>query len=109
MRIVTWNVNGLRAAIRKGFQKHIDAIRPDILLLQEVRARPEQLPEEFQQPDGWHVVWNPTARQEVMFSSHEKAQKTQRITHFMDRVLLFLCFLCCFVARKKVQIACVVE
>ncbi|MEJ7595684.1 MAG: exodeoxyribonuclease III [Planctomycetaceae bacterium] len=62
MRIVTWNVNGLRAAIRKGFQKHLDAIHPDILLLQEVRARPEQLPDEFQHPDGWHVVWNPAQR-----------------------------------------------
>ena len=62
MRIVTWNVKGLRAAIRKGFQKHLDAIQPDILLLQEVRARPEQLPAEFQQPDGWHVVWNPAQR-----------------------------------------------
>ena len=62
MRIVTWNVNGLRSAILKGFQKHLDAIQPDILLLQEVRARPEQLPAEFQQPDGWHVVWNPAQR-----------------------------------------------
>ena len=62
MRIVTWNINGMRAAIRKGFQRHLDVIRPDILLLQEVRARPEQLPEEFQQPDGWHVIWNPAQR-----------------------------------------------
>ena len=62
MRIVTWNVNGLRAAIRKGIQKHLDTIQPDVLLLQEVRARPEQLPAEFQQPDGWHVVWNPAQR-----------------------------------------------
>ncbi len=62
MRIVTWNVNGLRAAIRKGFQRQIDTIQPDILLLQEVRARPDQLPVEFQQPDGWHVVWNPAQR-----------------------------------------------
>ena len=62
MRITTWNVNGLRAAIRKGFQKHLDEIQPDILLLQEVRARPEQLPSEFREPDGWHVVWNPAER-----------------------------------------------
>lgn len=62
MRITTWNVNGLRAAIRKGFQQHLDAMQPDILLLQEVRARPEQLPPEFQQPQGWHVVWNPAER-----------------------------------------------
>ena len=62
MRITTWNVNGLRAAIRKGFQEQLDSIQPDILLLQEVRARPEQLPAGFQQPDGWHVVWNPAER-----------------------------------------------
>lgn len=62
MRIVTWNVNGLRAAIRKGFQDKIDAIQPDILLLQEVRARPDQLPADFRNPDGWHVVWNPARR-----------------------------------------------
>ena len=62
MRIVTWNVNGLRAAIRKGIQKHLDKIQPDVLFLQEVRARPEQLPSEFQQPDGWHVTWNPAKR-----------------------------------------------
>ncbi len=62
MRITTWNVNGLRAAIRKGFARHLEQIRPDILLLQEVRARPEQLPKEFQEPDGWHVVWNPATR-----------------------------------------------
>ena len=62
MRITTWNVNGLRAAVRKGFQKHLETIQPDILLLQEVRARPEQLPREFQDPDGWHVIWHPAER-----------------------------------------------
>ena len=40
--------------------------------------------------------WNLTARQDVLFSSHEKAQKTQRITHFMDRVLLSLCLFVLF-------------
>lgn len=62
MRITTWNVNGLRAAIRKGFAKHLDAIAPDVLLLQEVRALPEQLPKEWQAPDGWHVAWNPAQK-----------------------------------------------
>ncbi len=38
MRITTWNVNGLRAALRKGFADVIEQIAPDILLLQEVRA-----------------------------------------------------------------------
>lgn len=62
MRITTWNVNGLRAALRKGFANHLDAIAPDILLLQEVRALPEQLPAQWREPDGWHVLWNPAQK-----------------------------------------------
>ena len=33
-----------------------------MLLLQEVRATPDQLPPEIRHPDGWHVVWNPAER-----------------------------------------------
>lgn len=62
MRITTWNVNGLRAAIRKGFGRYLDEIQPDLLLLQEVRAQPDQLPREFCEPSGWHVIWNPAER-----------------------------------------------
>ena len=62
MRITTWNVNGLRAALRKGFADHLDAIAPDVLLLQEVRALPEQLPKAWQDPEGWHVLWNPAQK-----------------------------------------------
>lgn len=62
MRITTWNVNGLRAAIKKGFAAAIAAVEPDVLLLQEVRALPEQLPAEWANPAGWHVFWNPAER-----------------------------------------------
>jgi exodeoxyribonuclease-3 len=62
MRITTWNVNGLRAALRKGFARHLEAIDPDVLLLQEVRARPEQLPVGWAEPDGWHAAWLPAER-----------------------------------------------
>ncbi|MBM79517.1 MAG: exodeoxyribonuclease III [Planctomycetaceae bacterium] len=62
MRITTWNVNGLRAAIKKGFAEIIEEISPDVLLLQETRVLPEQLPNEWSQPDGWHVHWNSAER-----------------------------------------------
>lgn len=62
MRIMTWNVNGLRAAIRKGFQSHLDRISPDVVLLQEIRVRPEQLPSEFTLPKNWHFLWNPAEK-----------------------------------------------
>ncbi|MCH2113441.1 MAG: exodeoxyribonuclease III [Pirellulales bacterium] len=62
MRITTWNVNGLRAALRKGFAEELASIRPDILLLQEVRAMPEQLPKPWAEPEGWVVHWNPAQK-----------------------------------------------
>jgi exodeoxyribonuclease-3 len=62
MRITTWNVNGIRAAIRKGFTEIIDQVAPDILLLQEVRALQEQIPAEWVNPDDWHVHWHPAEK-----------------------------------------------
>jgi exodeoxyribonuclease-3 len=62
MRIATWNVNGLRAAIRKGMDEWLEHIQPDVLLLQEIRCLPEQLPEQWFGLDGWHVQWNPAQR-----------------------------------------------
>ena len=44
MKIVTYNVNGLRSALSKGLTDWIAAERPDILCLQETKAQPEQIP-----------------------------------------------------------------
>jgi exodeoxyribonuclease-3 len=57
-RIVSWNVNGLRAAHRKGFLAWLAAADAEIVGLQEVRARVEQLPADLVAPSGWsaHIV-----------------------------------------------------
>jgi exodeoxyribonuclease-3 len=62
MRITTWNVNGLRAAVRKGFGDCLAQIAPDVLLLQEVRCTPKQLDPRWAGPVGWHVHWHPAER-----------------------------------------------
>lgn len=62
MRITTWNVNGLRAALRKDFARHLSNLDPDILLLQEVRARPKQLPDGWSRPEGWTALWHPAEK-----------------------------------------------
>ena len=62
MRITTWNVNGLRSALAKGFKKHIRKIKPDVLLLQEIRVHPIQLPRNWAAPRGWHVHWHPAEK-----------------------------------------------
>ncbi|MCB9673810.1 MAG: endonuclease/exonuclease/phosphatase family protein [Alphaproteobacteria bacterium] len=52
-------MNGLRAAVGKGFGEHLEALGPDVLLLQEVRARPGQLPGAWSAPPAWHALWHP--------------------------------------------------
>ena len=62
MRVVTWNVNGIRAAIRKGMDDWMAKIDADVWLLQEVRALPEQLPKDWELPSGHEVVWHPAEK-----------------------------------------------
>ncbi|MDR1435314.1 MAG: exodeoxyribonuclease III [Puniceicoccales bacterium] len=45
MKIVSWNVNGLRAILAKNFEESLGCLDPDILCLQEIRAKPSQLAE----------------------------------------------------------------
>ena len=62
MKITTWNVNGLRAVLRKGsLQPVLDGA--DIVCLQEIKARPEQISEEHHQIfHPYHTHWNPAKR-----------------------------------------------
>ena len=43
-RTITYNVNGIRAAMKKGLIEWIEAADPDILCIQETKAQPEQVP-----------------------------------------------------------------
>ncbi len=57
-RLLTWNVNGIRAVLRKGFLDWLAAESPDILCVQETKARPEQLPRKMLEPPGYRTYWN---------------------------------------------------
>ncbi|MFD3617136.1 exodeoxyribonuclease III [Streptomyces sp. NPDC058676] len=61
LTVTSANVNGLRAAAKKGFVEWLAETSADVLCLQEVRAEPQQLPEHVRTPDGWHVVHAPAA------------------------------------------------
>jgi len=61
MRIVSWNVNGLRAVHRNGFwEAFLRGAKPDIFCLQEVKAEPEQLPEEVREVGGFSAFFAPS-------------------------------------------------
>jgi len=62
MKIITWNVNGLRALLKKDVLQAVLSRDPDVLCLQEIKARPEQLPEHGRTLPGYHAIWNPAER-----------------------------------------------
>ncbi len=62
MKIISWNVNGIRAALGKGALDWAWAQSPDALCLQEVKARPEQLTKEQHQALSLPFAWNPAQR-----------------------------------------------
>ncbi len=55
--IISWNVNGIRAAAKKGLLGFLQEQQPEVLCLQETKAQPEQLPEELITPAGYHSYW----------------------------------------------------
>lgn len=62
IRLYSWNVNGLRAAERKGFLDWLHGEKPDILGLQETKALPEQLSDSLLHPEGYEAYWNSAER-----------------------------------------------
>ena len=62
MRIVSWNVNGLRACTKKGFLDFLDRCDADVVALQETRAFEDQLEEGVAKPDGWYTYFHPAER-----------------------------------------------
>jgi exodeoxyribonuclease-3 len=63
MKIISWNVNGLRSHMKKGSWKWIKKQKPDVICLQELKAKPEQLTDaQMKTFDGYTTVWNPAER-----------------------------------------------
>jgi exodeoxyribonuclease-3 len=56
--IASWNVNGIRAAEKKGLFTWLEQSKPDILCLQETKAKPEILTENFISPPGYESYWS---------------------------------------------------
>ncbi len=54
MKMISWNVNGLRACLQKGFDGFLRRESPDIIALQETKAQPDQL---SYTPEGYHPYY----------------------------------------------------
>ena len=72
IKIVSWNVNGIRAAHRKGFLDWFEEERPDILCIQETRANEDQFPADLREMEGYHKFYS---------SAEEKRLQRCRFVH----------------------------
>jgi len=80
MRLFSWNVNGIRAAQKKGLVDWIKAEQPDVLCLQETKAQPEQLDDELLSLAGYHTYWASAEKKGysgVALYSREEPQSVQ--------------------------------
>ena len=58
MKILSWNVNGIRAMQKKGFLDWLYKESPDILCIQETKAQKEQLTTDLITPTDYYKYWN---------------------------------------------------
>ena len=58
MKCISWNVNGIRAAYKKGLEDFLTEQSPDVLCIQETKAHPEQLDEELRTPQGYRTYYS---------------------------------------------------
>lgn len=62
MKIVSWNVNGLRAVYKRNFLKLLEEINADIVCLQEIKAQRPQLPSDLINPKNYQSYFNSSSR-----------------------------------------------
>lgn len=60
--LLSWNVNGVRAAYGKGFLAWLTDLAPEIICLQETKAEKPQLSGDLAEPSGYHAYWNAASR-----------------------------------------------
>ncbi len=58
MKLISWNVNGIRAAVKKGFLDYLHNEQPDILCIQESKAHKDQLSTEILSDHGYYNYWH---------------------------------------------------
>ncbi|MFZ9044652.1 MAG: exodeoxyribonuclease III [Cyclobacteriaceae bacterium] len=58
LNLISWNVNGIRAILKKDFLKDVEELNPDVLCLQETKAQPEDAERALKQIEGYHIFYN---------------------------------------------------
>ena len=83
LKLLSWNVNGIRASQKKGFLEWLLKENPDILCVQETKAHIEQLSKELINPDGYKTFWSSGERKGYSgVATYTKAEPRKTYTGF---------------------------
>ena len=89
MKLVSWNVNGIRAVVKKNvFFEYLEEQAPDVLCLQETKAHEDQLDETLITPPGYYTYWHAGEKRGysgVATFTKEKPQRVLRGTEILPR------------------------
>lgn len=81
MKLVSWNVNGLRACLKKGFLESVTALNPDVICLQETKMERGQAQVEL---PGYHEFWNSAEKKGYSGTAVFTRQKPLSVCYGMD-------------------------
>jgi len=84
IRMVSWNVNGLRAAVSKGFLETVQELDADMIALQETRVKPDQLDEKIRNIPGYQSYFHSAEKKGYSGVAVYSRQKPQSLTRGMD-------------------------
>lgn len=70
MKLISWNVNGLRAVINKGFENFFNEIDADIFCIQETKMQKDQIDDNMKRIfEGYYSYWNSAIKKRIFWYS----------------------------------------
>ena len=80
MKIVSWNVNGIRAVMKKDFLGSLNTLDCDVLCLQETKAQDDQVQEALEELDGYHIYSNSATKKGYSGTAIISKEKPIKVT-----------------------------
>lgn len=84
MKLISWNVNGIRAIMNKNFAQAVHEMNADVLCLQETKAQPDQVVEAIKSINGYYVYTNSAERKGYSSTAILSKTKPLSVTNDMD-------------------------
>lgn len=81
IKLLSWNVNGLRAVMKKGFMEWFRSQNADMVCLQETKLQKDQVPPELQQPEGYYAYFDFAERKGYSGVALFTREKPRNVAH----------------------------